>query len=170
MANLKKTRPVIALLLSLIVPGLGQVYNGKLRRGIVFFLVLEFSFILLYLFSELRLKFNGFILFLAFGLASLGFFIYVVSDAFRGVNTLRVTVRKPYHRWYFYVAISAVIFLINEFILPSVLPDIKRFKSYKFPSISMQPALLVGDRLVADRKIYNLKKALKWHFLYQQQS
>lgn len=154
MANLKKRRPVIAFLLSLIVPGLGQVYNGKLRRGIVFFLVFEFSLILLYLFSELRFKFNGLILFLAFGFTFLGFFIYILSDAFRGINRLRVTVRKPYHRWYLYIIISAVITLINEFILLPALPDIKRFKSYKFPSISMQPALLVGDRFIADRKIY----------------
>jgi signal peptidase I len=154
MADLKKTRPIIALLLSLITPGLGQVYNGKLRRGIVFFLGLEFSFILLCVFSEWCIKFEGFILFLVFCLASLGFLIYVLSDAFRGVSRLRVTVRKPYHRWYFYVAISAFIFLINEFTLEPFLPDIKRFKGYKIPSISMQPALLVGDYLAADRKIY----------------
>lgn len=158
MQNLKKTRPVIALLLSLIAPGLGQVYNGKLKRGIVFFLVFETLLILLYLVSGLRFKFNGFILLLACGFTFLGFFIYILSDAFRGVNRLRVTVRKPYHRWYFYVAISAVIFLINEFILPPVLPDIKSFKAYKFSSISMEPALLVGDRLVTDRKIYREEK------------
>jgi len=154
MGNLKKTRPVIALLLSLIAPGLGQVYSGKLERGIIFFLVFEFLLILLYIFSGLRFKFYGFILFLAFGFTFFGFFLYILSDAFRGVNRLRVTVRKPYDRWYFYIIISAVITLMNEFILPPVLPDIERFKAHKFPSISMEPALLVGDRFVADRKIY----------------
>ncbi len=154
MADLKKTRPVIALLLSLITPGLGQVYSGKLKRGIVFFLVFEISLILLFLFSELRSKFNGFILFSTFAFAFLGFFIYVLSDAFRGVNRLRVTVRKPYHRWYLYIIIPTAVISMNEFILDPILPDISRFKPYKFPSISMQPALLVGDRLVADRKIY----------------
>jgi signal peptidase I len=158
MADLKKTRPIIALLLSLITPGLGQVYNGKLKRGIIFFWFFEFSHILLHLLSELRSKFNGFILFFAFCLTFFGFFIYVLSDAFRDVKRLRVTVRKPYHRWYIYVIISAVIILINEFILDPILPDIKRFKAYKFPSISMQPAILVGDRLVADRKIYKEEK------------
>jgi signal peptidase I len=81
-----------------------------------------------------------------------------LSDTYRGANKLRITFRKPYHRGYFYIAISAVIFLINQFILEPVLPDVKRFKSYKFPSLSMQPTLLVGDRLVVDRKIYNQEK------------
>jgi len=158
MQNLKKTRPIIALLLSLIAPGLGQIYSGKLKRGIILFLVIEFLFILLHIFSGLRFRFYGFILFLAYSFAFLGFFLYILLDAFRGINKLRVTVRKPYHRWYFYIAISAVVILLNEFILGPVLPDIKTFKSYKFPSISMQPALLVGDRLVADRKIYKEEK------------
>jgi len=154
MENLKKTMPVIALLLSLIAPGLGQVYSGKLKRGILFFLVFEFSSILLCTLSGLRFRFYGFILFLACLFVFLGFLLYIMLDAFRGVNKLRVTVRKPYDRWYFYVAISAFIILLNEFFLPPILPDIERFKSHRFSSISMQPALLVGDRLVADRKIY----------------
>jgi signal peptidase I len=158
MANLKKTRPVVALLLSLIAPGLGQLYNGKLKRGIILFLLFEFLFILLYVFSGLCFKFYGFILFLAFDFTFLGFYIYVLLNAFRGINPLRVTVRKPYHRWYFYVAISAGVILLNEFILTPILPDIKRFKVYKFPSISMQPALLVGDRLVVDREMYKKDK------------
>jgi len=154
MENLKKTRPVIALLLSLIAPGLGQVYSGKLKRGIVFFLVFEVLFILLYICSGLRFKFNGFILFLVCGITFLGFFLFILLNALFGTNKLRVTVRKPYHRWYFYVAISAAIFLINEFILEPILPDIKSFKPYWISSRGMAPALLVGDRLVADRKIY----------------
>lgn len=158
MQNLKKARPVVALLLSLLTPGLGQLYNGKLKRGTIFFLLFEFLLILLYVSSGLRFKFYGFILSLAFGFTFLALFAFILFDAFRGINTLRVTVRKPYHRWYFYVAISAVVVLLNEFILTPILPDIKRFKSYKFPSISVQPALLVGDRLVADREIYKKDK------------
>jgi len=158
MQNLKKTRPVIALLLSLITSGLGQVYNGKLKRGILFFLIIEFLFISIYVSSGLRFKFNGLILFFAFDFIFLGFYIYVLLDAFRGINPLRVTVRKPYHRWYFYVAISAVAILLNEFILTPILPDIKNFKSYWISSKGMAPALVVGDRLVADRKIYKKDK------------
>jgi len=154
MSNLKKTRPVVALLLSLVTPSLGQMYNGRLKRGIVFFLVIESLSILWYVFSGLRFTFNGLVLFFASTITVLGFLIFVLLDAFRGINALRATVRKPYHRWYFYVAIPAALFLISEFILVPVLPDIKNFKSYWISSKGMAPALMAGDRLIADRKIY----------------
>jgi len=158
MANLKKTRPVIALLLSLITPGLGQVYNGKLKRGIVFFLLFEFLFVLLHIFSGLRFKFYGLMWYFASGLGLLGFFLFILLDALFGVNKLRVTVLKPYHKWYFYIVISAVTFVMNEFVLQAILPDIKAFKSYRMSSTSMEPSLFIGDRLIVDRKIYKQVK------------
>jgi len=154
MTNLKKTRPVIALLLSIVTPGLGQVYNGKLKRGIVYFLLVEFLSVLVYVFSGLRFKFYGLMLYYASGLSFLGFFLFILLDALFGINKLRVTILKPYHKWYFYVAISGVTFVMNEFVLTAILPDIKAFKSYRIPSSAMRPTLLVGDRLIVDRKIY----------------
>jgi signal peptidase I len=156
--NLKKRRPVIAFLLSLVTPGLGQMYNGKLKRGIVFFGVYEILLILLYVFSGLRYEFRGLVLFIAFIVILLGFFIYVLLDAIFNINKLRVTVLKPYHKWYLYVGIFAAVLIINEVILDPILPDIKSFKSYKMSSSSMAPALLIGDRLIVDMKVYKDEK------------
>jgi signal peptidase I len=158
MANLIKRRPLIAFLLSLITPGLGQMYNGKLKRGIVFFVLFEFSSILLLIFSGLRYEFRGLVLFLASVVILFGFLIFVLLDALMGINKLRVTVRKPYHRWYFYVGIFAAVLIINEVIVEPILPDIKNFKAYRIPSNTMAPTLLAGDRLVADRIIYKKEK------------
>ncbi len=158
MVNLKKTRPVVALLLSLITPGLGQVYNGKLKRGIAFFLLFEFLFVLLHIFSGLRFKFYGLMWYFASGLSLLGFLVFVLFDALFGINKLRVSVLKPYHKWYFYVVISAVTFVTNEFVLQAVLPGIKAFNSYRISSTSMEPSLFIGDRLIVDRKIYKQVK------------
>jgi len=155
MGNLKKRRPIIALFLSLITPGLGQMYIGKLKRGIVFFLLFEFLFVLLHIFSGLRFKLYGLTLYFASGLCLLGFLLFVLLDALFGINKLRVTVFKPYHKWYFYVVISAVTFVMNEFVLQAVLPDVKAFKSYRISSTTMEPTLFIGDRLIVDRKIYN---------------
>jgi len=158
MANLKKRRPVLAFLLSLITPGLGQMYIGKLKRGIVFFVIFEFLFILLHIFSGLRFEFHGLVLFFASGAILLGFILFVSLDALIGINKLRVTVLKPYHRWYYYVGILAAVLIINEVILEPILPNIKNFKPYRIRSSGMAPSLLVGDRLVADRKIYKEEK------------
>ena len=158
MANLKKTRPIIALLLSLITPGLGQMYNGKLKRGIVFFLVCELLFILLHIFSQLLFEFHGFVLLLGVVAISLGFTLYVLLDALMGTKKLRVTVLKPYHKWYYYVGIFAAVLIINEVILEPILPDRKHFKPHKISSSGMAPALLAGDHLMTDRMIYKNEK------------
>jgi len=134
------------------------MYNGKLKRGIVFFGVSEFLLILFYVFSGLRYELRGLVLFIVSFVILLGFFLYVLLDAIFNINKLRVTVLKPYHKWYFYVGIFAAVLIMNEVILEPILPDIKNFKGYKIPSVSMEPTLLVGDRLVTDRKIYRDEK------------
>ncbi len=158
MSNLKGRKPILALLLSFATPGLGQMYNGKLKRGIVFFIIFEFLLILVHIFSGLRFEFRGLVLFVASAVILFGFFIFVLLDALIGINKLKVTVLKPYHRWYFYVGIFAAVLIINDVILESILPDIKNFKSYRIPSFTMAPTLLVGDRLIADREIYKKEK------------
>lgn len=34
MGSLKTRKPILALILSLVTPGLGQIYNGQLKKGI----------------------------------------------------------------------------------------------------------------------------------------
>jgi signal peptidase I len=106
----------------------------------------------------LRFEFHGLVLFFASGAILLGFILFVSLDALIGINKLRVTVLKPYHRWYYYVGILAAVLIINEVILEPILPNIKNFKPYRIRSSGMAPSLLVGDRLVADRKIYKEEK------------
>jgi signal peptidase I len=113
---------------------------------------------LVHIFSGLRFEFRGLVLFVASAVILFGFFIFVLLDALIGINKLKVTVLKPYHRWYFYVGIFAAVLIINDVILESILPDIKNFKSYRIPSFTMAPTLLVGDRLVADMNIYKEEK------------
>jgi len=36
MENPKKRKPILALLLSLVTPGLGQIYNGQFKKGIIY--------------------------------------------------------------------------------------------------------------------------------------
>ncbi len=158
MTTLKKTRPIIALLLSFITPGLGHVYAGNLKRGIIFFLVVELLTVSVHIFSAFRFKFYGLVWYFAAWTCLLGFFVFVLFDALFGINKLRVTVLKPYHKWYFYVFICAATVLMDTFVLEAVLPDIKAFKSYRMSSVSMEPALYVGDRLIADMKIYKQEK------------
>jgi TM2 domain-containing membrane protein YozV len=80
MGTLKKRTPILALLLSVITPGLEQIYNGQFRKGI-FYLVGVFLANLL--FSFLLVKFYGMISYL---IIMLGIFLFLLIDAVRGVR------------------------------------------------------------------------------------
>ena len=61
MGGVKKRKPILALTLSLLTPGLGEIYNGEFKRGISYLV----GFYLVYLvFSFLLLTFHGMIFYL----------------------------------------------------------------------------------------------------------
>ncbi|MFX0203548.1 MAG: signal peptidase I [Candidatus Hodarchaeota archaeon] len=153
MENLRRRKPVVAILLSFITPGLGQMYNGRLRRGVILYL---FGFLLatVLLFSGLFLKFYGMILCLAI---LLSFFLFILLDALIGAVKSKEITLKPYNKWYFYL----IIFLVSTFVIqPFVSSSIKNniVRAYEIPSSAMKPTLLVGDHLIANMGIYKKEK------------
>jgi signal peptidase I len=145
MGNLKKRKPILALILSLLTPGLGQVYNGQFKKGISYLV----GFYLVYLvFSFLLLTFHGMIFYL---IVTMGFFFFIVIGAFRRANKLKAITLKPFNKWYIYL----MIFLLsNVAVLPLLQWTVRNniARAYKIPSSGMAPALLVGDRLIADMR------------------
>src|SRR4030042_2650371 len=104
MDSLKKRKPVLAFLLSVVTPGLGQVYNGQLKKGISYLV----GFYLVYIaFSFLLLTFYGMIFYL---IVTVGLFLFIVIDALRGANKLKAITLKPLNKWYIYL----IIFLIRH--------------------------------------------------------
>jgi signal peptidase I len=151
MDNLKKRKPILAFLLSLVTPGLGQIYNGQLKKGL-FYLV--GFFLVFIIFSFLLLKFYGMICYL---IIMLGLFLFISVDALLGAIKLRAIALKSYNRWYIYL----IIFLLTSIAIQPLLGwTIKNniARAYKIPSVTMKPALLVGDRLIADMRIYRSEK------------
>jgi len=147
MDGLRKRKPILALILSLLTPGLGQIYNGQFKKGISYLV----AFYLVYIvFSFLLLTFCGMIFYL---IISMGLFLFIVIDAFRGANKLKAITLKPFNKWYIYL----IIFLIgNVAVRPLLGWTIRNHiaRAYKIPSSTMVPALLVGDRLIADMRSY----------------
>jgi signal peptidase I len=97
MSSLKKRKQILAFLLSLVTPGLGQIYNGQFKKGI-FYLI---GFLLAYiLFSFLLFKFYGMIFYL---IIMLGFFVFILIDALRGAIKFKTIELKSYNKWYIYL-------------------------------------------------------------------
>lgn len=132
----------IALLFSLLCPGLGQLYNGNLRWAISAFVLgsLLSIYTVIYLFDSFSK------LLWALGLGLL-FDLVLIVQAWREAKRLGAVELKPYQRWWIYGGFAVLLYGIPDgygLITPS------RFLSFQIPSESMVPTLLVGDRLVAD--------------------
>ncbi|MEJ2629397.1 MAG: hypothetical protein P8078_12700, partial [bacterium] len=68
---------LLSAVLSFIMPGLGQLRNCQLLKGIIFYLLYLLAFFIFY-FLNLIQTFNGLIIVF---IISIGFYIFVIADA-----------------------------------------------------------------------------------------
>lgn len=136
----------VAFLLSFFQCGVVQLYNGQPLKAIAIFCVIWVGYLLVYYFGTVT-TFYGL---LGVTCGAIVFFLLVMVDAV--YNAGRVVALRWYNRWYVYVLPSVIVFVV------SLALDLTGFQylhtlgiqSFKMPSASMIPTLVVGDRLVAD--------------------
>lgn len=147
-------KPWVAALMSLALPGWGQLYNGQANRAIWCFL--SFSLLVLpgsALFSLVvppMLMVPALLLGLV---ASLGLWLYVAFDAFRAARRSLAYVAKPWQTSGLYALVFIACALL---VLPSLTSAMRTqlVEPFRIPSASMAPSLLPGDYVFAD-KHYN---------------
>lgn len=146
----QKTKPrnaFIAFILSLMLPGLGQIYNGQIKKGILFFVLCLLN-PLLFGISRGATFFYGYVFLF---LIELIIRIYAIVDAIKYANRLKFYIPKPYNTWYFQLSIAIFMVILLWFY------DVKSIlgiQSFKIPTPSNQPTIQIGDWLVADMKAY----------------
>jgi signal peptidase I len=149
----KKRIPVIAAILSFLTPGLGQLYNGQILKGICFFLTLFLIPIILSL-AGLQFQFYGLVVILLF---SICIWLFIIGEAFFSAKRKKEAVLKKYNKWYVYLLI--ILFMLGTYIIPTdfianIANETLRFSAYKMPTGSMEPTLSIGDYLIADFKYF----------------
>lgn len=149
----------IGALLSLVRPGLGQIYNGQARKGITFLIIgiIFIPFLDLEILSGYpsREPLQAMVWLISI---SAVFIFLVVSDA------IFYSIKKRHHyqlEKYNKIVVYAAVILCG--MLPPVLvPSMniapakikkKYVQAYKIPSKSMLPALLPGDFILVDRRL-----------------
>jgi len=150
--NPGRRSPLIAALLSLLMPGLGQVYVGRPVRGAVWFVaVLAVEAAALYsMFNQPR-----------FWMIVLSFAAWLVAMPFQ-MGEAAVLARRTthyqlqrYNKWYVYVALLAISMALSAASGLALTRDAAtRAGVHSIDSSSMHPAIQRGDRFIADRNHY----------------
>src|SRR2546426_40217 len=153
MNNLTQHRAsIIALLMSFILPGFGQLHNGDLNRAAWFFLCFAFlsipgiALIALYLPSGWMMP-----VLLASFVLTLLIWLYGMTDAWRGARGKQD--RLP-QAWQVSGIYMLVLVLCNGLALPLLISYVRahQVESFYIPAPSMEPSVLKGDFIFADKR------------------
>ena len=145
--------PWLAALLSFIMVGLGQVYAGRLVRGLIF----SSAFSVAISVSILFLAFAGPLPTVTFGLlavvASLGLTLAGVLDAYWVAARTRPDYElKAYNKPVVYLLLSLLV--MSNCIGYALHVRSSLFQAFRVPAASMRPTIGVNDRILVDKTAY----------------
>jgi len=140
-------KPWIAVLLTLLTPGLGHFYSGQIRKAIwinigVWVLSLAGWFI-----PFLR-YFGGL---LTFACLAFAYTVFILIDSAVTARRSKLVERKRYDRWYTYLLIVVGFLLLFELVYE---PAKEKFAKYQFAaslSYAMLPTLAPGDKFAWEK-------------------
>jgi signal peptidase I len=154
-ANLpNRRRPWAAVVLSLVMPGLGHAYCGRFPRGLVFLFVCFVPIMLLQagrVFESFGSVIAGVVVLIT--AAPLIHLAATIDSYYVAKRTRRDYERKDYNRWYVYV----VLVLLNS---ASSLNATLRLRAnyleaFRVPTVSNYPTIFPGDRFLANKIAYH---------------
>jgi signal peptidase I len=151
-----KRRIWVAIMFSLIMPGLGQVYCGKLARGLVlnFLNILPLP-IIIGLFSLSKspaLMSTTIALILAGGMVQL---VAIIDSACLAKQTRGDYRLKDYNRWYVYMLL--VLIITGGSIGSALYLRDQALEAFRVPTASCYPTIVPNDRLFANKSVYKTK-------------
>jgi signal peptidase I len=143
-----KRNVFITIILSMLQPGLGHIYLGKFKMGVLLYFLINMLGLII-IFTGLIETFTGLSIILIVSLIIS--FAVIIHSIFLYKNNKQIK-SKSYSKWYFYLFILVLMFIIDKGIY-------KIFKFYyqpsKVASISMENAVLSGDWILCDNFYYN---------------
>jgi signal peptidase I len=150
--NTKPRRPWIAALLTILTTGLGHLYSGKPRRGIMLFVIGQFLFFVFAVAVNVITPNVYFVLpAIAVGIAFIVFCVGdVISIAKRNKENYKLA---KYNRWFIYVSYVIVASLALN-IYTSFIINPYFIQAFKMPTGSMEPTMLIRDHFLVGKLIY----------------
>ncbi len=153
MYKIKPKNKFVALIFAFIFTGLGHIYIGKLKRGVLFLLIhiVSFSSLLIYFYHSSTIIHVPFLV--SAGLVVL-FEIYVLSDVYLLACREKYEKSSIWKNGWAILFLLCVIFVFNGHIL--LFSQIKGYISITppEPSASMNPVLKKGDVFLVNKFVY----------------
>jgi len=146
----KPRKPMIAGLFTLFTIGLGHLYFGKIKKGVILFFGGQLFIVIIS---------SSFFFYTPVGpiiaiIAGISYLVYCIVDSVKGAKPHKLSYSlKQYNRWYIYLLYWLVAsFFIQPIVEIAVKSNIT--KVYKIPSGAMMETLQIGDYIIADRFTY----------------
>lgn len=138
----KKRRAWLAALLSLLLPGLGQLYNRQVRLALALMILLELVAVPgLWLIAAVPV--DAIVPVYGIGLVvGLGIRLFAIVQAVIGARRAKAVFLARYNRWYIYIG-AWVLAVTLQSVLELV--PVSSIDAYNSPSGSMSPTLVEGD-------------------------
>ncbi|MEM7401740.1 MAG: signal peptidase I [Pseudomonadota bacterium] len=142
-----RRKPIIAILFSVITLGVGHMYSGYLKKG----LILVIGMYIVILLGGLTNIYPTFYGYLLLALLIVSFYIYIIIDAATLANKNNPYELKVYNKWYFYVLAIVSISLLSNYLF-SNRASFLGYDTYRVPSLAMEPTIKVGDFFVTNAR------------------
>jgi len=130
--------------------GLGHLYAGNPKRGLILFGIWSFWALLC---SVILLTVPNIFIIIIFLIGGFAFFVFCVVDAF-SIAKKRKENYEPakYNRWFVYLGYFVILSLISALLSAGF-----KTNAFNITSGSMEPVLLVGDSILVNEVIYGVK-------------
>ncbi len=149
-----RRRPCLAVVLSLVMPGLGHAYSGRFPRGLVFLFVYFIPIMLL----QVERVFEFFVSVLAgvivlLIVAAIIHIAATIDSYYVATHTKPDYEMKDYNRWYVYVAL--VLLTTASSLVATLSLRANYVEAFRVPTASNYPTIVPGDRLIANKIAYD---------------
>lgn len=146
-------RPWIAALITLLTIGLGHLYAGNPKRGLILFGIAQTLFVICSIFMIII---PNVIFILVVVIAVLAFAVFCVVDAASIANRKKENYELArYNRWFVYLGYIVILYVVSTIVSAGIRANI--VQAYRIPSGAMKPTLLGGDHLLVNKFIYGVK-------------
>ena len=149
-----RRRPWLAVVLSLVMPGVGHIYSGRFPKGLVFLFLCFIPITLLQAGRAFELFGPGIIGIISLLTAAPIIQLVAIVDSYYVAKHTRPDYElKDYNRWYLYV----ILVLINTASSLDAALSLRSnyIEAFRVPAASCYPTIVPGDRFLANKIAYN---------------